>query len=553
MILKHIFVSLFAVFILFGCKGGSKDVAPTSEDKGFNPPVQKASHYDFGDGLASSSIAEPINLIPAISSDSASHQVASYIYNGLVKYDKNLNLTGDLAEKWEISPDSKSITFYLRKNVKWHDGEDFTAHDVKFTYEFMISDDTPTSYDGDFRKITDFEIIDDYTVRVTYPEPYAPALNSWGMWIMPEHLLKGVPPSKSPLQRHPVGTGPYVFEEWDTGKSVTLKAFDNYFEGRPKLDKIMIRVIPDQATQFMELLNGTTDIMSITPMQAAKQTNIPRYKDQYNTYAYLDNAYTYVGYNLRKEPFNDKLVRQALSYATPKDDIISGILFGNGTAATGPYKPGTFWYNENVKKYPYDTEQAKSLLAQAGWKDSDGDGILEKNGKKLKFELITNQGNSTRSQIAEILQRSWKEIGVDVEIRILEWATFINEYINKGNFSAIVMGWNIVQDPDIFDVWSSERCGGNGLNFICFQNEEVDKLLEAGQATYDLNERKAAYDRIQEILAEEQPYTFLYVPNSHTALNKRFENIEPAPAGISHNFIDWYVPKDKQKYTFTDK
>ncbi len=556
MIFKRVILCVFAFSLLFGCRNGAKEeerpqASSGGESRAEAPAVGGTNLA--GDALSSSEIAEPINLIPAISSDSASHQIASYIYNGLVKYDKDLNLTGDLAESWEISPDNKSITFHLRKNVKWHDGEPFTAEDVKFTYEFMISDDTPTSYDGDFRKVTDFSVIDDYTVRVSYAEPYAPALNGWGIWIMPAHLLKGVSPSKSPLQRKPVGTGPYMLEEWDTGKSVTLKAFGDYFEGRPNLDKVMIRIIPDQATQFMELLNGSIDIMSLTSMQAARQTSSARYADKYNTYSYLDNSYTYVGYNLRKEPFNDKRVRQALSYASPRQEIIDGILFGRGVPATGPYKPGTYWYNGDVKKYEYDPEKAAALLAEAGWADKDGDGILEKNGKKLRFELITNQGNSTRSQIAEILQRSWKQIGVQVDIRVLEWATFINEYINKGNFSAIVMGWNIIQDPDIFDVWSSTRCGGSGLNFICFQNEEADRLLAAGQGSYDPAVRKAAYDKLQEILAEEQPYTFLYVPDSNTALSKRFKNVVPAPAGITYNFIDWYVPEGMRKYSFADK
>lgn len=554
MLIKNIVIILFATTFMFSCKGSGKN--KNSEEvlqKEITKEETVKKEVDlsiYGDALSSSSIAEPINLIPAISSDSASHQVAGYIYNGLVKYDKDLNLTGDLASKWEISKDNKSITFYLKKGVKWHDGVEFTAEDVKFTYEFMISDDTPTSYDGDFRKIKDFQVIDNYTVKVTYDKPYAPALNSWGMWIMPSHLLKNTSATKSTLQRKPIGTGPYILDEWDTGKSITLKAFDDYFEGKPKIERIIFRIIPDQATQFMELLNGSIDIMGLNPMQAAKQTSNSRYINQYNTYSYLDSAYTYVGYNLRKAPFDDVLVRRALSYATPKEDIVNGIIFGKGQVATGPYKPNTYWYNPNVERYDYNIEKAKSLLAQAGYKDSNNDGILEKNGKKLQFDLITNQGNTTRSQIAEILQRSWAEIGVKVNIRILEWATFINEYINKGNFDAIVMGWNIVQDPDIFDVWSSSRCGGNGLNFICYKNEEVDRLLEVGQSTYDNAERKKAYDKIQEILAEDAPYTFLYVPDSNTALSKRFRNINPAPAGISYNFIDWYVPKEEQKYYF---
>lgn len=548
MIFKFLLPVLFSVVLVTGCKSSKEEEALIKSID--NVGAETVAVY--GDALASAEIAEPINLIPSIASDSASASVASYIYNGLVKYDKDLKLTGDLAKSWEISPDNLTLIFHLRDNVTWHDGTPFTAEDVKFTYEFMIADDTPTAYDGDFRKVKKFETIDNYTVKISYDEAYSPALNGWGIWILPSHLLKGKQVSKSPLQRKPVGTGPYTLESWVVGKSVTLKAFPGYFEGRPKLDKVLIRIIPDQATQFMELLNGSIDIMTLNPMQAAKQTDNKRYSSRYETYSYLSPSYTYIGYNLKKPPFDDKRVRQALSYATPKEDIITGILFGKGSVANGPYKPGTYWNNDNVRKYEYDLEKAKALLAEAGYTDSDNDGILDKDGKKFKFELITNQGNSTRSQVAEIVQRSWRQIGVEVDIRILEWATFINEYINKGNFSAIVMGWNIIQDPDIFDVWHSSKCGGNGLNFVCFQNEEIDRLLDDGQKSYDPEVRKKAYDKLQEVLAEEQPYTFLYVPYANTALNRRFRNIEPAPAGIDYNFKDWYVPLNLQKYKFQE-
>ncbi len=546
---KYILLLLLILAVFVGCK--KKEVVesepPVSNEVAKTEPIVTE---EYGDAIAQATIGEPINLIPAISSDSASHEIASYVYSGLVKYDKNLQLVGELAESWEISPDNLSIIFNLRKGVKWHDGEEFNADDVRFTYEMMVSDDTPTSYDADFRKVKNFEVIDNYTVKVTYPEPYAPALNSWGMWVMPEHLLAGKSLTQSPLQRMPVGTGAYKLEEWDAGKSLTLVAFDNYFEGRANIDKIIMRIIPDQATQFLELLGGAIDIMPLTPVQATKQTTNERYTSQYTTYSHLADAYTYVGYNLRKAPFNDKRVRQALTYATPKDEIIRGVLFSEGKPATGPYKPGTYWHNENVMQYVYDLDEARRLLLEAGFTDNNNDGKLEYKGKPFKFEILTNQGNAVRAQTAEILQKSWSQLGIDVEIRIIEWATFINEYINKGNFNVIVMGWNIVVDPDIFDVWHSSRCSESGLNFICFDNEEADKLIEAGQRTYDPAERKAVYDRFQEILAEEQPYTFLYVPNANTAISSRFRNIEPTPSGITHNFNDWFVPKAEQKYHF---
>ena len=502
---------------------------------------------DYGDALSTGEIAEPINLIPAMAADSASHNVTQYIYNGLVKYDKDLNLVGDLAERWEISDNNTVITFYLKKGVKWHDGVEFTADDVKFTYEFMISDDTPTVYDSDFRTIESVEVIDRYTVKIVYNEAYATSLGSWSIWMMPAHALKGKP-SQSPLQRKPIGTGPYKLESWTPGKSVILTSFHDYFEGRPKIEKIFIRTIPNQTTQYLELLNGSIDIMGMNAKQEALDTKTPMYQNNYNTYSYLDFSYTYIGYNLRRAPYNNKLVRQALTYAIDKQSIINGILYGKGYVAEGPYQPNSIWYNKNLVPMSYNIEKAKSLLAEAGFKDSDGDGILEYNGKKFTIELMINNGNDVRAKIAEIVQQSWAQIGIDVQIKSLEWATMLSA-TRQGGFDAVILGWTTPLDPDQYDIWASERCKDNGQNYICYSNEEVDYLLTEAKKEFNMEKRKSYYDRVQEILLDEQPYTFLYFPYVHIALNKRFENVKPEKAGITYNFIDWYVKKANQKYS----
>lgn len=544
--IKSLSLFLFILSLIFLSACGKRE--RTQEDTEETKTLSAAENTgDYGDALSTGEIAEPINLIPAMAADSASHNVTQYIYNGLVKYDKNLKITGDLAERWEISPDKKVIVFYLKKGVKWHDGEEFTAEDVKFTYEFMVSDDTPTAYDSDFRFIESVEVIDPYTVRITYKEVLAAALNSWGIWIMPKHALIGKP-AKSPLQRKPIGTGPYKLESWTSGQSVILTAFHDYFEGRPKIEKIFIRVIPNQTTQFMELLNGSIDIMNLTPKQNALDTNNGKYQNNYNTYSYLDFAYTYIGYNMRRSPFNEKEVRRALTYATPKNDIIDGLLYGKGKEANGPYKPDSYWNNPKAEKLDYDPEKAIALLREAGFEDKDGDGILERNGKKLSVEIMTNQGNDIRAKIAEIVQHSWGLAGIEVKIKQLEWATMLGE-LNKGNFEAVILGWTTVLDPDQYDIWSSARCG-SGQNFVCYKNDEADALLEAGRREFDEAKRKKYYDKLQEILAEDQPYTFLYFPDAHIAVSKRFMGVEPSPAGITHNFIDWYAPKENQKYSF---
>jgi len=530
--------------LIIGCTPNSQDRSGSKTDSGEEPPKPA-----YGDLLIQGSIGDASNLIPMLASDSASHEIASKIFNGLVKYDKNLNLVGDLAESWQISADGLTITFKLRRGVKWHDGQEFTADDVKFGFETIIHPHTRTAYSGDFREVEKAEVIDPYTFRVRYKRPFAPGLDSWGyLVVLPKHILAGQDINMTTFSRRPIGTGPYCFKEWKTGEKIVLTANPNYFEGRPYIDGFIYRIIPDPATMFLELMAGNIDFMGLTPIQYQRQTDTYRMRRDFRKYKYLAFAYTYLGYNLKDPRFQDRRVRQAISYAIDKKEIIEGALLGLGLEATGPYKPDTPWYNPRVKKYPYDPEKAKSLLKEAGWKSAGGNGPLVKDGRPFEFTILTNQGNETRAKCAEIIQRRLGAIGIKVKIRTLEWAAFINDFIDKKNFEAVILGWTMGQDPDLYDIWHSSKTGEKELNFISYQNKEVDELLEKGRYTFDWQVRKTCYDRIQEILAEDQPYTFLFVPYALPIIHARFQGIEPAPAGIGHNMPKWYVPKEKQKY-----
>ena len=513
------------------------------------PPEEKPPAY--GDILVRGDIGDASNLIPILASDSASHNIAGMIYNGLVKYDKNMNIVGDLAESWDISSNGLVITFHLRKGIKWHDGKPFTSADVLYTYQATIDPKTPTAYAGDFLKVKKVEAPDDYTFRATYDKPFAPALISWSSAIPPRHLLAGKDITQSSLSRHPIGTGPYKFKEWVAGQKIVLVSNPDYFEGQPYIDGRITRIIPDTATMFLELRAQNIGMMGLTPLQYTRQTENNLFQDNFNKYRYLSFAYTYMGYNLKNPLFADKRVRQAISYAINKDEIISGVLLNLGKPANGPYKPGTWAYNDQVKIYNYNPQKARELLSAAGWTTMNQDGILEKNGKPFTFEIVVNQGNETRQKCAEIIQRQLKEVGISVKIRVLEWSAFVTDFINKRRFDAVILGWTIPLDPDAYDVWHSSKTKPEELNFISYKNPEVDEMLEKGRSTFDQKERKKYYDRFQEILAEDQPYTFLYVPEALVIINKRFRGIEPAPIGLEHNFIQWYVPKDEQKYTLT--
>jgi peptide/nickel transport system substrate-binding protein len=345
-----------------------------------------------------------------------------------------------------------------------------------------------------------------------------------------------------------VGTGPYRFREWISRDRVILEANPDYFEGRPYIDRYVIRVIPDLATMFLELKAGGLDLMGLTPIQYKRQTDDLFFQENYRKYRYLANAYTYLGYNLLEPKFQDKRVRQALSYAIDKEEIIKVVLLGMGVPATGPYKPGLWFYNPNVKKYPYDPAKALALLKEAGWEDRDGDGILDKDGVPFEFTVMTNEGNALRHRTAVIIQERLKKIGIRMRIRVIEWSAFINEFIDKKDFEATILGWTTGFEPDQYDIWHSSKTGKKELNFVSYKNSEVDELLERGRRTFDQERRKAVYFRLQEILAEEQPYTFLYVPDALPIVHSRVYGIEPSPLGISYNLYRWYVPKGLQKY-----
>ena len=301
-----------------------------------------------------------------------SHEVAGLIFNGLVKYDTDLSVIGDLAESWDISKDGLVITFHLRKGVKWTDGVEFTADDVMYGYKTIIDEKTPTAYNEDFLQVKKAEVLDKYTFRVTYAKPFAPALTSWGdLVVLPKHLLEGKDITKTDFGRNPVGLGPYKLKKWVSGQELVLDSNHDYFEGRPYIDQLYLQDNPGPATMFLELQlrrhrhDGPDSHSSIqnrpTPIisgQIFRNSAIPQFR------------YTYMGFNLKHPFFKDKRVRQAIAYAIDKREIVDVILFGLGSPATGPYVPNTWPYNPNVKKYEYNPEKAKQLLKEAGWKET---------------------------------------------------------------------------------------------------------------------------------------------------------------------------------------
>ncbi|PYM15228.1 MAG: peptide-binding protein, partial [Candidatus Rokuibacteriota bacterium] len=508
----------------------------------------------YGDTFVDSLLGDISGLVPNILSAAPSFEIAGQLYNGLVTRDRDLNLIGDLAESWTFSQDCLDLTFKLRRNARWHDNRPFTADDVLFTYETMINPKTPTSYREDFVAVERVDVVDPLTVYVRYKKPYAKALQTWEIWILPRHVLEPYVTAgklrEAPQNwTHPVGTGPYRFAERRVGEKVVLLDKEEYFAGRPYISRRVYRIIPSQATIFLELKARGIDGASLTALQYKRQSDYPAFRKAYHKYRYAASVYTYLGFNNKDPKFTDRRVRQAIAHAINKRELIEGVRLGLGSEATGPYKPGTWAYTADVKTYPYDLKQAQQLLAEAGWTEKNADGLLVKDGRPFTFELMTNQGNDERKKVAEIVQASLKEIGIGVEIRILEWATLLKEYVKKRRFEAIVLGWGIGQDPDQYEIWHSSKMGPDDLNHISYANPEVDALLEKGRSSCQQAERVPSYHRLQQILAEDQPVVFLFFRDDLPAISSRVYGIAPGPNGIRYNLPQWYVPAPLQRYT----
>ncbi len=489
---------------------------------------------------------EPSGLIAMLAGESSASAIAGNIFNSLLKYDKNLELTGELAQSWQVSADKKTITFHLKPNMQWADGKPLTSQDVLFTWQVMTDDNTRTPYGADYKLVKQASAPDALTFVVSYAQPYAPALDSWAsMHVLPKHLLQGKDINNTDFARHPIGSHYYQLDSWNNGESISLVRNPLASQGPPNIERLLSRIIPDKAAQFLELMADNIDSMGLNSVQYARIFPARAELNQkFNLYKELGNSYTYFGFNLKRKPFNDIRVRKAFNYAIDKQEIIDGVLLGLGEPVSSPYKPGTRWSNPNLSPYPYDPAKAKALLADAGYIDHDGDGVVDKDGQALRFEILTNQ-NKEREMTAVLIQRRLKDVGVDVSIRVVEWATFISRFIKTGDFSAVVLGWGLGQEPDQFNIWHSSQQQPGQFNFIGYHNAQVDALLEAGRLELNPDARQKIYHQFAELLYQDSPIVYLYAGYGLPAIHKRVKGIDnPAPpAGIGHNAYQWYIPQ----------
>jgi len=477
--------------------------------------------------LATSS--NPARLNPLLATDSSSSEIAGFLFNGLVKYDKdNKKIIGDLAKRFYFQ-NATTLIFKLRKGVKWHDGKSFTAQDVLFTYKTLTSKKIVSPYSSNFRFVKDVKVLDDYTLRVDYKKPYFKALEIWMMGILPRHLLQNEKNlMTSSFNTHPIGTGPYRLTQLEFSKNIELTAFDDYFEGRPKIDKITFHVIADPMTRLLMLKNGLLDIGSLEPLVMERQLQKDFFK-KFNIYEKNSLSYTYLGFNLRKKKFADPRLREALSLAIDRQELVDILFFQHAKVCTGPFLPGSEAFNATIKAPKQNLQRAKELLREAGYDAKH----------PFVFEIATSNASSIRPYAAEILQYQLQKVGVVVKLRVMEWQAFLNMVVFPHNFDAVLLGWGLSPTPDPYLFWHSKSDTKGGFNLVGYHNKRVDRLIEKSQSIVDTKQLGVLWREIFAQIVKDNPYLFLYIPNSITAVSKKIEHIQPARGGIWHNYIRW--------------
>jgi len=471
----------------------------------------------------------PSRLNPILATDSSSSEIANFIFNGLVKYDKDSKeIVGDLAKKFYFKNDT-TLIFELKKGVKWHDGENFTAKDVLFTYQTLISDKISSPYSAGFRFVKNVTILDDYKIEVKYKKAYFKALETWMMGILPEHILKDEENlMSSKFNTHPIGTGAYKLEQLEYSKNIILAAFPEYFEGRPKIDKISFHVIADPMTRFLMLKSGQLDIGSVEPMAFERQLH-KEFFEKFKIYEKISLSYTYLGFNLRKKKFQDPRVREALSLAIDRKELVNILFFKHAKVCTGPFLLGSAAFNADVKAPVQNIKRAKQLLKEAGYDVKH----------PFEFEIVTSNASSIRPYAAQILQHQLKKAGVIVKLRVMEWQAFLNMVVFPHKFDTVLLGWGLSPTPDPYLFWHKDSDKKGGFNLVGYNNPKVNKMIEESQSMIDRKKLSAKWREMFKIITDDNPYLFLYIPNSITAVNKKIKNIEPAFGGIWHNYIEW--------------
>jgi peptide/nickel transport system substrate-binding protein len=534
---------LIALALLAACGGERR--ADRTGDAGDVPEGQR-----YGGTAVIALGADITDINPITSSDHNSNQVQLYVlFTPVVHYTADFEPVPGLARSWELTPDSTELVFHLRDDVLWHDGVKTTAYDLKFAYDLARDPATGFPNSAWWTHYGEAAAPDSFTFRVRL-RPHAEYMDPWRTFFaMPRHVMGDVSPAE--LRGHPftssrpLGNGPFRFVSRAPGQNWVFEANPTYPEelgGRPYLDRLVIRVIPEATTRLAELLNGVVDYyVGAQADHAARIEQAPNARLE----KFRDRAYVLVGWNQRRSFFADRRVRQALTLAINKQGIIDGILHGHGEIAHSSI-PNIYWQAdaEAGREFVHDTARARALLKEAGLEDRDGDGIVEDaSGRPFRFTIKTNTGNQLRLDIAQVVQSNLRAVGIDAQVQVVEFNTLIQQLndVRRRDFDAVVMGWVAelkIDDRNLFHCDHRDQ----PYQWVGYCNPRTSALIDTTSLIVDREAARPYWSEYQRLIAEDQPYTFLYFQHRLEGVSERLRNVEVDARGDLVGVARWYIP-----------
>jgi len=512
----------------------------------------KADGHPDGGNLNYSEYGRTATLDPITSNEAISLRITELVFNGLVGIDEKQEIVPELAERWEASKDGRVYTFFLRKDVKWHprEGEQprpFTADDVVFTWNIMTNPRTITPLKVRYEFIDKVEKTGDHTVVFTLKRPVLNALAKFSFKIIPRHGPANPEylSREDPFVRSPIGTGPYVLKTVTGDGEVVLLANHDYFKGRPHIDRFIAKPFADQNIMAQALMFNAVDmIVLINPRNLPEVQGDRRFVLQ----PYNALSYSFFGYNMRNPLLADRRVRQAIALAVNRQEMLDSFFNGQGTVISGPFAPGSWAYNLDVKPLPFDPARARALLAEAGYKLA-GDGVVEKDGKKLALSLkvpIEKESEAVK-RVVLAFQNYLKAVGIGVNVQFKEWQAWKEDVFHEHDFDVMFASWVFDDSADISSLFHSAEIGDWRNNFGGYSNPEVDALIVESKLTLDYEKRRTINRKLHAILAEEQPYDFLWTLTNYSAYHRKLRRVQIHPYKFFSFADEWFIPASEQK------
>ncbi len=513
-------------------------------------PQSPLAHMEEAGSYTEGLAGAPQHLNPLLAQyNSTDRDICALLFEGLTAFDEAGRLVPRLAERWEVSSDGLTYTFFLRRGVFWHDGAPFTADDVVFTAGVMADPDFQALDPSglfDLWSSVKVEKVDDYAVRFTLSEPFAPFLDYSTVGILPAHLLKQVPVSdlpKSAFNYQPVGTGPFTVESV-SAKEVRLKSNPAYYGERPRLQSVAFRFFPDVESIWTAYQKRQVDgLGQVPPAALARIQSTPSLR----LYSARLAQITMVLLNLQDPElpfFAEVPVRQALMWGLDRQGLIERVLDGQGILANSVIFPESWAYHPAAPAYTFDPTKAMRLLEDAGWKDADGDGVREKEGRTLSFTLLTSE-DPVWQEVAGELARQWRAIGVEAVPETVGFYELVGRYLYPRRFQAALVSVELAGDPDPYPLWHSTQAAEKGQNWAGFADRRADEVMEEARRIVDQTRRAELYAEFQAIFAEQVPAVLLYYPVYNYAVDQRLKNVQlgplMSPADRFRTISQWYI------------